>query len=95
MVCKELSNLVYKQYLTSVKLLQIVNTESNLPCKIHSISCHQLIRIKQLFRLHLEQDQILQDKLEQNRTYKFNKKPTQCYLSFCKIFMILSANNLF
>ena len=49
MVCKELSNSVYKQYLTSVKLLQTVNIESNLPCEIHSISCHQLIRIKQLF----------------------------------------------
>ena len=51
MVCKELSNSVYKQYLTSVKLLQILNTERNLPCKINSISYHQLIRIKQLFKL--------------------------------------------
>jgi len=63
MVCKELSNSEYNQHLNATKLLQAVNTESTLPYKIHSISCHQLIRIKQLFRLHLEKDQILQNKL--------------------------------
>ena len=62
MVCKELSNSEYNQHLNATKLLQAVNIESTLPCKIHSISCHQLIRIKQLFRLHLEQDQFLQNK---------------------------------
>ena len=47
MVCKELSNSEYNQHLNATKLLQAVNIESTLPCKIHSISCHQLIRIKQ------------------------------------------------
>ena len=64
MVCKELSNSEYNQHLNATKLLQTVNTESTLPCKIHSISCNQLIRIKQLFRLHLEQDQIIQNKIQ-------------------------------
>ena len=69
MICKEMINSVHKEYLNAKKLIQTASTYSNLPCKTHAISCSQLFRINHSFRLHLEQDQILQVKLEQNRSY--------------------------
>ena len=79
MVCKELSNSVYKQYLTSVKLLKTVNAEINLPCKIHSISCHQLIRIKQLFRLHLEKIKFYRTNYRTYEAQNFSEQASHDY----------------
>ena len=93
-----MSDSVYKQYLTSIKLLWTLNTERNIPYKIHSISCHQLIRIKQLFRLHLEQDQILQNKLQHLWSSKFFRTgftwlwtPHKCF----RIYLGINWSNYF